>query len=66
MTKTVAELVEASEALPVDERIELVQAIWDTIPSLPGGWRPSAAALDEIRRRREEHELDPGSAISAE
>jgi putative addiction module component (TIGR02574 family) len=65
MQQTIAELVEASEALPIEERIELVQAIWDRIPTLPVEWRPSSAALAEIRRRRDEHAASPETAISS-
>jgi putative addiction module component (TIGR02574 family) len=56
-----AELLE----LPPAERIELAEALWDSLPdsNLPP---LSPEVLDEMDRRLAEHEADPSSAISLE
>lgn len=65
MTNAVAELLEASKALSVADRLALADAIWETIP-IDDDWRPSPAVLAELDRRRAEHLADPGSAITSE
>ncbi len=51
--------------LPPTERAELAQDLWDSLQDheLPP---PTAAQLEEIDRRIEEHRRDPGSAIPYE
>jgi putative addiction module component (TIGR02574 family) len=65
MSEAVQRLVEASQTLTVTERIDLVRAIWDTVP-VPADWKPSPEVLDEIHRRRNELRRSPESGISAE
>ncbi len=65
MTNAAAELLEACKALSVADRLALADAIWETIP-IDDDWRPSASALAEVHRRLEEHDRDPGSAVSWE
>ena len=53
--------------LSLAERLQLVEDIWDSIAEEAGA-RPEALPLTEeqraeLRRRREEHERDPGAAI---
>jgi putative addiction module component (TIGR02574 family) len=51
--------------LPVDERLRVVQAIWDTLPDdidLP----PGAAQQAELDRRLAAHRADPSTALSHE
>ena len=63
MTNAVTELLEASKALSIADRLALADAIWETIP-IDDDWRPSATVLAEVHRRLEEHDRDPGSAIA--
>jgi len=51
--------------LPVDVRLRVVSAIWDTLPQ-DADLSPSALQQAEIDRRISEHREDPGSAISHE
>jgi len=53
--------------LSPDERMELVEEVWDSIADDPGRW-PSTTPeqMAEINRRLEEHRRDPSSAISWE
>jgi putative addiction module component (TIGR02574 family) len=49
--------------LPISERIQLVEDIWDSIADETAGGLPlSAAQRAELHRRRAEHEADPSSA----
>ncbi|HVK10519.1 MAG TPA: addiction module protein [Gemmataceae bacterium] len=59
------ELRAAVFALPVDEKLKLVEELWDSIaeedaPPL------SAAQLEELERRWKKHLENPGSAIPGE
>ena len=48
------------DKMSVEERIALVQAIWDSIPARP----PISDALrDELRRRSAEADADPDGGI---
>ena len=53
--------------LSIAERLQLVEDIWDSIAeeaqTAPDALPISEEELAEVRRRREEHERDPGSAI---
>lgn len=53
--------------LSLAERLELVEDIWDSIAEeaqqRPEALPLSQAQLAEVRRRREAHRQDPGSAI---
>ena len=51
--------------LPIDVRLRLVSAIWDTLPQ-DADLTPSALQQAELYRRLSEHREDPGSAISHE
>ena len=59
--QTLAELT----ALPVDDRLRLVQLLWDSIPS-DAAMTVSRDQQTELDRRVAAHETDPGSAISRE
>jgi putative addiction module component (TIGR02574 family) len=58
-----ASLLEAAKALPLQERIELAEALWDSIneeghePPLP------PVQAEELQRRLEEHRQNPESGI---
>lgn len=60
------ELLTTAKALPLPERIELAEALWDSITQ--DGYEPplTPAQADEIVRRLEEHRRNPESAISWE
>ena len=58
-----ATLVEIA-ALPVEQRLDLVQAIWDTIAEeeLPSGL--TAAQKEQLSRRMAELDANPGIALT--
>lgn len=58
-----AELLENAKALPLLERIELAEALWESITQ--EGHEPplTPAQAGELDRRLAEHHSDPGSAI---
>ena len=58
-----ADLLEAAKALPLPERIELAEALWESI--IGEGHEPplTLAQADELDRRLEEHRRDPKSGI---
>ena len=47
--------------LPVDERIELVQQIWDSIAEVPEAVRLTDAQKRELERRLKAYESDPSA-----
>ena len=52
------------KALPISERIELVEDIWDSIADETfAGVALSPAQRDELNRRFAAHEADPASSI---
>lgn len=53
------ELLKLSEA----ERIQLAQALWDSIPADSEALRLSDDEVEEFERRLAEHDEDPASAI---
>ena len=57
------ELLTTAKALPLPERIELAEALWDSI--MQDGYEPplTPAQEAEINRRLEEHRRNPQSAI---
>jgi len=56
-------LLEAVKSLPLPDRIELVDAVWETIAA--EGYEPplSESQAAELQRRLEEHRRDPASGI---
>ena len=56
---SVAEILE----LPVDERIRLVELIWDSIAAVPESVPMSDELKAELDRRLAEFEADPESGI---
>ncbi|HOW67189.1 MAG TPA: addiction module protein [Candidatus Paceibacterota bacterium] len=49
--------------LPVSERIQLVEDLWDTIASDPSGVELSAAQRDELERRLDRWEGSPTEGV---
>jgi putative addiction module component (TIGR02574 family) len=58
----VAEILE----LPVDERLRLVEAIWDSISVLPDAIALTDWQREELDRRLAEYEANPDSGVSME
>ena len=49
--------------LPVSERIQLVEDIWDSIAEDAGPLELSADERQELQRRWSEHQADPSSSV---
>ena len=60
------ELVAEILALPVAERMRLVEAIWDSIASVPEALGLTQWQKDELDRRLAEFEADPDSGATLE
>jgi len=56
--KDLAQLLE----LPASERLQLVEAIWDSLAEDPGDVPVSDAVREELDRRLAAYEADPSSA----
>ena len=58
-----AALFEAVKSLPLPDRLELVDAVWETIAA--EGYEPplTPAQTAELERRLEEHRRNPSSGI---
>lgn len=58
-----ASLLEAAKALPLPERIELAEALWESITD--AGHEPALtpAQAEELDRRLEEHRRNPHTGI---
>jgi putative addiction module component (TIGR02574 family) len=52
--------------LPVAERMQLVELIWDSISAAPESLRLTRWQRAELDRRLAEHEADPSSGSSLE
>jgi putative addiction module component (TIGR02574 family) len=50
--------------LPVAERIQLVEDLWDSIAADPEGLPLTEVQREELSRRVAEHQADPASAVS--
>jgi putative addiction module component (TIGR02574 family) len=57
--RNIAELLE----LPVSERIQLVEDLWDSIAEGPDALPVTEEQACELDRRLEAHRNDPGAAI---
>ena len=60
------DLVAEILALPVPERIHLVEAIWDSISAIPEALPLTAWQKEELNRRLNEFEADPDSGATLE
>jgi len=60
------ELVAKILTLPVAERMGLVEAIWDSISSVPDALALTQWQMDELDRRLAEFEADPDSGATLE
>ena len=61
-----SELVAEILALPVAERMRLVEAIWDSISAVPDALPLTQWQKDELDRRLAEFEADPDSGATLE
>jgi len=61
-----SQLVEQARALPVAQRVELIDAIWETVAA--EGYEPplSAKQAEELDRRLDAHRHNPDDVISWE
>jgi len=50
--------------LPVDERLKLVESIWNSIAEFPDSLELTADQKEELDRRLDEYEADPTAGIS--
>ena len=53
-------------ALPVTERVRMVEAIWDSISAVPDALPLTQWQKDELDRRLAEFEADPDSGATLE
>ena len=60
------ELVTQILALPVAERLHLVETIWDSICAAPDSLELTQSQRDELDRRLAEFEADPDSGATLE
>lgn len=60
------ELVSQILALPVAERVRLVEAIWDSISAVPEALPLTQWQKDELDRRLADYEADPDSGSTLE
>ena len=60
------ELVAEILALPVQERVRLVEAIWDSISAVPEALPLTQWQREELDRRLAEFEADPESGSTLE
>jgi putative addiction module component (TIGR02574 family) len=61
-----SELVAEILALPVTERMRLVEAIWDSISAVPNALPLTQWQKDALDRRLAEFEADPDSGATLE
>lgn len=60
------ELVAEILALPVQERVRLVEAIWDSISAVPEALQLTQWQREELDRRLAEFEADPEAGSTLE
>lgn len=58
-----ATLLESAKLLPLPERVELFDALWESLDREGFAPQITAAQAAELDRRLEAHRRDPGSAI---
>ena len=61
-----SELIAEILALPVAERVRLVETIWDSIAAVPDALPLTQWQKDELDRRLAEFEADPDSGATLE
>ncbi len=60
-------LLEDVKKMPISQRIQLVEDIWDTIATVPSGsqgaLKLSRTELAELDRRRDAHRANPATGV---
>jgi putative addiction module component (TIGR02574 family) len=49
--------------LPLEKRLEIIEALWESVESEAGQWPIPEEVLDEADREFETHLVDPSSSI---
>jgi putative addiction module component (TIGR02574 family) len=49
--------------LPLEKRLEIIEALWESVESEAGQWPIPEEVLDEADREFEAHLVDPSSSI---
>jgi putative addiction module component (TIGR02574 family) len=59
-------IIDTARSLPLSERIELVEALWESI--MQDGYEPelTAAQAEELDRRLASHQKNPGDVVAWE
>jgi putative addiction module component (TIGR02574 family) len=60
------ELIAEILALPIEDRVRLVEAIWDSISAVPEALPLTDWQKEELDRRLDELEADPEAGLSLE
>lgn len=55
--------IEQLRQLPLEKRLEIIEALWDSVEAEAGPVPISDEFADELDRRYEEHVADPASSI---
>lgn len=57
--------IDTLRALPLEKRLELVEALWESIErdAGPDAWPISDEIIEEAKREIEAHDADPSSSI---
>jgi len=58
------QLLEQARRLSVDERLELVEALWDDIAERNEVPQPTDAQKEELDRRLTDHEANPDDVVA--
>lgn len=58
--------IDQLRALPLEKRLEIIEALWETVESECGSEGVSEEFADELDRRYQEHVADPSSSLSWE
>ena len=58
--------IDQLRALPLEKRLEILEALWETVESECGSEGISEEFGDELERRYQEHVADPSSSLSWE
>jgi putative addiction module component (TIGR02574 family) len=55
--------IDQLRSLPLEKRLEILEALWQSVERETGPWPISDEFADELDRRYEEHVADPSSSI---
>lgn len=55
--------IDQLRGLPLEKRLEIIEALWESVEDEAGPLPISDEFADELDRRFEEHVADPGSSI---